>query len=152
MHFTKNNLLWDRLSYQNSVITFGEHYESLAGSQKELRFMSFMVDDEKHGRSKSRLGLQYLVHLNNYYQRFDTGLDMEDMTTFELELTNTEHWDLWGFGYYVLQCIRGLAEGPAGPYWQHREGVRYMHDFYMTLQMSEYYWQNSQVIPRCFPG
>lgn len=73
------------------------------------------------------------------------------MTTEELELTNLKHFGLCGFGYYVLQRVRGLAEGPAGPNYQHREGVRYLHGCYMMLQLSEYYGQNPSFTADLFP-
>lgn len=73
MDFTKNNLWWDRRSYQNSVVTFGEHYESLTESQRELYCTGCKADFEMCGRSNSRVGLQYLIHFDNYYRRLTTG-------------------------------------------------------------------------------
>lgn len=58
---------------------------------------------------------------------------------------------MYGFGYCVLQCVRGLVEGPTGSYYQHRESARYLHDRYMALQLSEYYKQSQTFTPDCFP-
>lgn len=79
--------------------------------------------------SKASVGLQYLIHLVGCYQYFEDGLDLGIMAEDERDLTNMDHWNLYGFSYYVSQCARGLAEGPSGPYYKHLEGVRYLHDF-----------------------
>lgn len=91
---TKNDLWWGRLSYQNSVVTFGEHCEALTDNERELYSLGFHVHYEKYGKSKSTLGLQYLLHVDKHYRRYEQGLMLNDMTTAELELTDLEHWDL----------------------------------------------------------
>lgn len=58
---------------------------------------------------------------------------MATMTAEELDLTKMGHWSLYGFSTYILQCVQNLAKGPTGPYYKHREGVRYIHDFGMDI-------------------
>lgn len=58
---------------------------------------------------------------------------------------------MYGLNYYVLQCVQGLAGGPAGPYYQHREGARYLHDFWMGRLMNHHYRINPVPFPDYFP-
>lgn len=111
----------------------GAHYESLS-PQDEM--------------SKSSAGLQYLTHLDVYYQHSEDGLDLDHMAR---DLTNVDHWNLYGSSHYVLQCVRGLAEGPAGPYYKHCGDVRHIHDFYINLVMGDQYELTSDLYPKHFP-
>lgn len=103
--------------------------------------------------AKASIGLQYLTYLDIHYHDFETGLGMKSMTVGELDLTTVDHWNLHGFSYYVLRCVRRLAEGPAGPYHSHshREGVRSIHDFYDEVMSSDRYIHTS-IIPDYFPS
>lgn len=116
----------------------------------------FHVDDTKDNESQAMIGLQCLGHLDVYYHGFENGLDMEEMTIEEFDLTRTEHWDVYGFSYYVMQCVRVLVEGPAGPYYQHRKDVCYIHDLYISLMMSDNYrltsiGRHAAAVPDLFP-
>lgn len=51
MGFTKNNLRWDRLSYHNLVITFGEHYESLTDSERSCTLRTSTPTTRGTGRA-----------------------------------------------------------------------------------------------------
>lgn len=91
------------------------------------------MDYEQDKQSNASGGLQYLIHLEVYHQRFGDGLDMKTMTAEELDLTKMDHGSLYWFSYYIVQRVRGLAEGPIGPYYKHLEGVRYTHAFDMNI-------------------
>lgn len=144
MDFSRNNLWWGRLAYQDSVVTFGAHYESLSLWDKELYFAESKVDYTKDEKLKASIGNQ------DPNQHFEDGLDLRIMTEDERDLTNVDHWNLLGLNYYMLQC-RHLAEGSARPYYKDREGVHYLHDVYMDLMMGGQYKLNSKLYPKHFP-
>lgn len=85
------------------------------------------------------------------YQHFEDGLDLDIITEGERDLTNVDHWILCGFSCYVLQCVRGLAEKPARPYYKHHEGAPYLHDFYLDLRMGDQQKLTSELYPNHFP-
>lgn len=126
---------------------FGEHYESLPPQGKYLCFAEFKMDYTKYKKSRAGGGLQYLIHLDVYYQHFEIGLGLETMTEDERGMTTVDHWNLHGFSYYVLQYVRGLVEGPAAPYYKHLEGVRYIHEVYMDLMIGDQYKLTSVPTP-----
>lgn len=44
MDFTEHNLWWERLAFQDSVVTLGENYGSLSHADKDLYFADCKVD------------------------------------------------------------------------------------------------------------
>lgn len=81
-----------------------------------------VMDYERFGTSKDGGGLPYLIHFDVYRQHFEDGLDLRTMDM-HLHLTEMDHWSLYGFDYYDMQSVRGLAEGPSGPHYKHCQGV-----------------------------
>lgn len=92
-----------------------------------------------------------LAHLDMCYQHVENGLDLEILTEDKRALTDVGQWNLYGFSHYVLQCVRGLAEGTAGPFYKRREGVRHVHDFFMDPMLGDQYKLTSELYPKHFP-
>lgn len=68
-----------------------------------------------------------------------------------LDLLEMDHWNLCGLSNYVVQCVRGLAEEPVGPYYKHREGVQYTRDFYVDPMIGGTYRDKPVFYPNHFP-
>lgn len=94
-------------------------------------------------------GLQYLAHLDVYHQRFEDGLVIVTMTAEALDLTKMGLWSLYGFSCYVLQCVRGLAERPVGPYCKPREGFAEIPALY--VRVGDKYANAAIFCPEHFP-
>lgn len=136
--FTKNKRRWARHAWQGDAVAVpGQHDESLSLQDKELYFAEFKMNYEKFGTPRASRGSQYLTQLGVHYKHLENGLDLRTMGK-HIDLTEVGR-RLYGFSYSVMQSIQGLAEGPAGPYYKHRQGVRYMCDFFVDLMMGGYY-------------
>lgn len=131
---------------------FGAHHEVLSSQVKNLYFAESKMDYETDKKPQASGGLQNLIHIDVYHRYFEDGPDSTlGPCEGNLDLESSGRWSLYGFSSYVLQCVRGLAEGPVGRYYQHREGVRYIHGFYMDIMMGDQYKHTAIFYPKYFP-
>lgn len=72
------------------------------------------------------------------FNQMDTGIGPTDYVEDDRhDLGAAEHYRQFGFSHYIIQAVRGLAEGMAGPYDKHRSGVYHLFHFYLHVLMQE---------------
>lgn len=146
MDFTENNLWWDRLAYRDSVVKSGEHYESLSPLRQVQGGLHEVQDVQGQRRA------QYLIHPGVYYQNFENGLGVETLAEDERDLTNMDHWNLYGFSYYVCcSAFEAWKKDQRGHTTSIMKGIRHIHDFYMDLMVGDHYRLPSVLCPEHSP-
>lgn len=132
--FMKNNPWCDRLAYQgDAVVMVGHRHGPPSLQDKELHFAEF-----------KDYGSTTIPRLAAACSTWATSTSITSTSSMGSTLrlwrrtsSEMDSWSLYRFRSYVLQCIRGLAERAVGPYYKHREGVRYIHDFYVDIVMGD---------------
>lgn len=80
--------------------TFEEQYQTLSDKDKQMFFQDSAPDYEKFGQAMGSAGLQYLMYLDQYYHRKESGTDFRGYAKEDkFDLGEIDHVCLYGFDY-----------------------------------------------------
>lgn len=130
LDYMHSNLWWDHMVHREQAESaFGRHYASLSVTEQQLYFQDFVLDLGRCGSATQGAGLQYNVHLDNYYKVIGDSFGCKSFKGY-YNLGGLDHWGRYWFSHYLMQALRGLAEGPTGLVYRHGKGILHNRKLY----------------------